>query len=110
MAQPLQTAPSATDEQLISSTVTQEIRLHQSREKKEPQKLKNKHLKDCGHGCKIVDYVSLLNVPVFCFLEHIQRWQRLAPNNVDRIVPESEPGEMEIYIHHPHDHFDVVSV
>ena len=50
----------------------------------------------------------LLNVPVFCFLECIQRWQRLTTNNVDRILPESEPGEMDIYIHHPHDHFDVV--
>ena len=46
----------------------------------------------------------LLNGPVFCFLERIQRWQRLAPNNVDRILPESEPGEMEIYMHHPRGH------
>ena len=42
------------------------------------------------------DVSHLLNVPVFCFLERIQRWQRLAPNNVDRILPESEPGEMAI--------------
>ena len=50
----------------------------------------------------------LLSVQVFCFLEHIQRWKRLAPNNVDRILPGSEPGEMAIYMHHPCDHFDVV--
>ena len=50
----------------------------------------------------------LLNVPVFCFLERIQRRERLAPNNVGRILPESEPGEMAIYMHQPRDHFDVV--
>ena len=50
----------------------------------------------------------LLNVPVFCFLKRIQRWQRLAPNNVDRILLESEPGEMVIYMYHLRDHFDVV--
>ena len=51
----------------------------------------------------------LVNVPVFCFLfACIQRRQRLAPNNVDRILPESEPGEMAIYMHQPRDHFDVV--
>ena len=72
MAQPLQTASSATDEQLISSTVIQEIRLHQGeteREKKEPQKLKNKEKKihtihhchthghgwNMGQGCRHVD-------------------------------------------------------
>ena len=45
MAQPLQTASSAADEQLISSTVTQEIRLQEGekeRERKKPQKLRNK--------------------------------------------------------------------
>ena len=41
----LQTASSTTHEKLISSTVTQEIRLQQrekEREKKEPQKLRSK--------------------------------------------------------------------
>ena len=54
----------------------------------------------------------LLNVPVFCFLERIQRWQRLAPNNVDRILPwkVSLVKCVAIYMHHPYDHFDVVSV
>ena len=48
-----------------------------------------------------------LTVCVVVF-ERIQRWKRLAPNNANRILPESEPHEMEIYMHHPHDLFDVV--
>ena len=46
MAQPLQTASSATDKQLISSTVTQEIRLQEVEKEKEPQKLRNKDRKE----------------------------------------------------------------
>ena len=57
---------------------------------------------------EILAVSHLLNVPVFSFLESIQRWQRLAPNNVDRTLPESEHGEMAIYMHHPREHFDVV--
>ena len=57
---------------------------------------------------EILAVSHLLNVPVFSFLESIQRWQRLAPNNVDKTLPESEHGEMAIYMHHPRDHFDVV--
>ena len=40
MVQPLQTASSATDEQLISSTVIQEIRLHQGETEREKKSLK----------------------------------------------------------------------
>ena len=46
MAQPLQTASSATDEQLISSTVTHCSEGEKEREKKEPQKLRNKDKED----------------------------------------------------------------
>ena len=60
------------------------------------------------HASIMLAVSHLLNVPVFCFLELVQRWQRLAPNNVDRILLESEPGEMAIYMYHPCDHFDVV--
>ena len=63
-------------------------------------------------GLRNVAVSYLLSVPVFCVrvvvFERIQRWQRLAPNNANRILPESELHEMEIYMHHPHDLFDVV--
>ena len=62
------------------------------------------HMDMDGTWAMVVEMLAvshLLNVPVFCFLERIQRWQRLAPTNVDRILPESEPGEMAIYVHAP---------
>ena len=49
MAQPLQTASSATDQQLISPSVIQEIRLQEERKRereKEPHKLRNKDKED----------------------------------------------------------------
>ena len=60
-----------------------------------------------GHGCRNVGCVLLAKGSSLVILE-AQRWQRLAPNNEDRILPESESGEMAIYMHHPFDHFDVV--
>ena len=63
-------------------------------------------------GYSMLAVSHLLNVPVLCVrvvvFERIQRLQRLAPNNANRILPESEPDEMEIYMHHPHNLFDVV--
>ena len=38
MVQPLQTASSATDEQLVSSTVTQEIRLQEGEKEREKKR------------------------------------------------------------------------
>ena len=63
-------------------------------------------------GYAMLAVSHLLSVPVLCVrvvvFERIQRLQRLAPNNVNIILPESEPHEMEIYMHHPHNLFDVV--
>ena len=42
----------------------------------------------CAMDVEMLAESHLLNVPVFCFLERIQKWQRLAPKNDDRIFPE----------------------
>ena len=88
MAQPLQTASSATDEQLISSTVTQEIRLHRRREREREREkslrnwgTKTKKIKitihhchthghgwNVGHGCRHVGCVSLAECSSLLFL------------------------------------------
>ena len=80
MAQPLQTASSATDEQLISSTVTQEIRLHRMRASETEEQRKRKdsyntslpptcgHGWNVGHGCRNVGCVSLAECSGLLFL------------------------------------------
>ena len=79
MAQPLQTSSSATDEQLISSTVTQEIRLHQMRasETEEQRKRKDSYntslpptwtWMERGSRCRNVGCVSLAECSSLLFL------------------------------------------